>query len=148
MSIYNDIVDSFDIQSGDRIWLSSEIIRFALLARKEGISFDGNALIDAFQDKLTSEGTLLLPTFSFEFSNKGMYDILKTKGTTGALGNIALRRDDFSRTQHPMHSFAVWGKDKELLISMTNKHAFGLDSPFGYCIGKHVKQIILGMLIS
>lgn len=144
MNIYSDIVDSFDIHSGDRIWLSSEIIRFALLAREKGVPFNGNALIDAFQNKLTSEGTLFLPTFSFEFSNKGVYDIIKTKGITGALGNIALQREDFERTQHPMHSFAVWGKDKELLTSMSNKHAFGLDSPFGYCIGKHVKQIILG----
>ena len=27
---------------------------------------------------------------------------------------------------------------------MDNKNSFGIDSPFGYCLGKHVRQIILG----
>ena len=43
-----------------------------------------------------------------------------------------------------MHSFAVWGKDKEELVSLQNRNSFGVDSPFGYCLGKHVRQIILG----
>ena len=141
---YRSIVERFNLNKGDRIWLSSELIKLALLFRKTGTKFDGSLLIDEFQNAIGDEGTLIIPTFSFEFSNKGYYDIRKTKGTTGALGNIALARDDFLRTRHPMHSFAVWGKDKNALISMENKNSFGIDSPFAYCISKHVKQIILG----
>lgn len=141
---YKSFVDQFKIKKGERIWLSSDVIKLALQFRKEGLKFDGSALIDAFQDAVGEEGTLLLPTFSFEFSNKGRYDIKRTKGTTGVLGNIALGREDFSRTRHPMHSFAVWGKDKKALVSMNNRNSFGVDSPFGYCIRKHVKQIIIG----
>lgn len=141
---YRSFVEQFHINKGDRIWLSSELIKLALQFKKENIRFDGSLLIDEFQKAVGKDGTLLLPVFSFEFSNKGRYDIIKTKGATGALGNIALGRNDFKRTQHPMHSFAVWGKDKEELVSLQNRNSFGVDSPFGYCLGKHVRQIILG----
>lgn len=142
--IYKELVDQFDIKKGDKIWLSSDLIQLVLKFRANKIKFDGSALLDAFQEAVGEDGTLLLPTFSFEFSNKKYYDISKTKGITGALGNIAMQREDFRRTQHPMHSFEVWGHDQERLVSMTNRHAFGVDSPFGYCHRDHVKQVILG----
>ncbi len=142
--VYQELIDNFELKKGDKIWLSSELIQLVLKFKANNIKFDGSLLLDAFQQAIGEEGTLLLPTFTFEFSNKKYYDINNTKGATGALGNIALQRKDFKRTQHPMHSFAVWGKDQEKLISMTNRHAFGMDSPFGYCVGAHVKQIILG----
>lgn len=141
---YKELVDQLNVKKGDRIWLSSELIKLVLQFKKAGIKFDGNELINAFQNQVGSEGTIIIPVFTFDFSNKGYYDIKKTKGTTGALGNIALAREDFRRTQHPMHSFMVWGKDRDELASIKNRNSFGNDSPFGYCVGKHVKQIILG----
>lgn len=141
---YIDIVAQFDLKKGDRVWLSSEILGLAMIFRKNKERFDQNALIDAFIDAIGEEGTLLIPTFNFDFSNHGHYDYVNSKGTTGALGNTALKRDDFKRTTHPLHSFAVWGDDRDYLAAMENNNSFGSDSPFGYCIQRHVKQVILG----
>lgn len=141
---YSELVGYLGIEKGDSIWLSSEIIRLALKVKNTGEKFDPNLFIDEIQKALGESGTLLIPTFSFEFCNKGHYDMVKSKGTTGALGNIALQRADFKRTRHPMHSFAVWGRDKEMLVGMNNLHSFGVDSPFAYCMRNNVKQIILG----
>lgn len=144
MTEYAEIVSRFGLKKGESIWVSSELIRLMLFFKKKGIDFDGNELIDAFQEAVGEEGTIIIPTFSFEFSNNKFYDIRNTKGTTGVLGNIAQQRTDFKRTQHPMHSFMVWGKDKDWLVSMQNKNSFGVDSPFGYCLSNRVKQVILG----
>lgn len=144
MNVYDEIVSCFDLKKGDRIWLSTEIIKLALKFKKKELIFDGNELINTFQNAVGENGTIMIPTFSFKFSNEKRYDISNTRGTTGALGNIAMQRTDFSRTQHPMHSFEVWGRDKERLASMNNLHSFGIDSPFGYCLRNHVRQIILG----
>lgn len=144
MRIFDELIDCLEIERGDRIWLSSEIIKLILLCKKEGEVFDASMLLDCFQSAVGEEGTLLLPTFNFEFSNSGRYDYTYSKGTAGVLGNIALQRDDFIRTKHPMHSFAVWGKDQEKLCMMENKHSFGADSPFAYCKQNNVKQIMLG----
>lgn len=144
MLTYESIVEQFNIKKGDRIWLSSDIISFAMEFRRNKQKLDQNELLDAFIDAVGPEGTILIPTFNFDFSNKGYYDYTNSKGTTGALGNTALKRADFTRTKHPLHSFAVYGADREYLCSMNNSNSFGTDSPFGYCIQRHVKQIILG----
>jgi len=144
MNEYEKIVSQFNLKKGDDIWISSELIKLVLSLKCKKIKFDGNELIDAFQKVVGPKGTILIPVFSFEFSNKKHFDILKTKGITGALGNLALQRNDFKRTKHPMHSFAVWGNDQDYLTSLDNKNSFGVDSPFGYCVGNHVKQVILG----
>lgn len=145
LDLYREIINQFNIKTGDRIWLSSEVIKYALLFKKKGGRFEASLLLEAFQEAVGEEGTLLLPTFCWDFSNKQKYDYLHSKGNAGVLGNVALQRPDFKRTKHPMHSFAAWGKDQETLCSMDNKHAFGEDSPFGYCRANNVKQIMLGV---
>ncbi len=141
---YLDIASHLNIKKGERIYLSSDIMAISYIAQLNGEKFDMNQFIDSFLDLLTPEGTLLIPTFNFQFSNKGMYNYLKSPSTTGALGNTALRRKDFKRTMHPMHSFCVWGKDKEYLCNMKNLNSFGEDSPFAYMRKENVVQIMLG----
>ncbi len=68
---YKSLVEQFQINKGDRIWLSSELIKLVLRFKKEGIKFDGSVLIDTFQEAVGTEGTLMIPVFSFEFSKIG-----------------------------------------------------------------------------
>lgn len=143
MNLYKNLIDTLEVQKGERLWISSELLGMVINWRKAGVKLDGNLLLDAFQEAVGKEGTILIPTFSFDFSNFGHYDYKKTKCSTGALGNLALQRPDFVRTLHPMHNFAVWGKDQKLLTEMTNLHSFGDDSPFGYCLSQNVRQLIL-----
>lgn len=143
--MYKDIIDQFSINKGDAIWFSSDLTHLALMHRDiTGARFEPAQLIERLKDAVGSRGTILIPTFNYEFSNKGRYSYTESKGTTGVLGNTAIRKCGFIRTKHPLHSFAVWGKDKELLYSMDNKHSFGEDSPFGYCNRQNVRQIMCG----
>lgn len=61
------------------------------------------------------------------------------------MSQVALERDDFKRTNHPIYSFAVWGKDQEYLCSLNNRSAFGEDSPFAFFRDNHVKNIIINV---
>lgn len=141
---YKEFPDIIGLKQGDRIYLSSDIMALAFIAKKNGESFSIDALINVLQEHITLTGTIMIPTFHFDFSNKGVYDYCQTPSSTGALGNAALKRADFRRTMHPMHSFAVWGKDQELLCGMQNLNSFGKDSPFGYMHENNVIQIMLG----
>ena len=144
MGLYKELINLLEIKQGDKIWISSSLLGFVLEWRKHGEKFDTSKLIEEFINAVGENGTILIPTFSFEFSNNGFYDYKKTKGIVGNLGNVALERKEFIRTTHPLHSFAVYGKDREKLVNMDNKNSFGSDSPFGYCLEEKVKQIILG----
>lgn len=143
--LYEDFVKTLNIKRGTVLWLSSDAVRIASSWKEQGGRLDLSILLDVIQDAVGPTGTILIPTFCFDFSNKQYYDYRNTKGITGALGNVALRRNDYVRTTHPMHSFAVWGNDQDLLCSMINKNSFGADSPFEYCLRTNAVQIMLGV---
>ncbi|MCI9530668.1 MAG: AAC(3) family N-acetyltransferase [Lachnospiraceae bacterium] len=141
---YEKIAQVIGIKPGDIVYLSSDILPLAWTAKLHGECFNIDRLIDSFQEQVTLKGTLLIPAFHFSFSNTGFFDYCKTPSAAGALGNAALKRADFKRTSHPMHSFCVWGKDKGMLCALQNKNSFGEDSPFAYMHEKDAIQVMLG----
>ncbi len=127
---YLKIADQFDIQPGDVLLIASDITRLAFYAKRKEKKFDINAFIDQFLNKLSSEGTLILPAYNFNLLSGQVFDIRKTTPVTGSFSISAFRRDDFKRTWHPLHSFMVWGKYADQLCQLRNISSFGLDSPF------------------
>lgn len=141
---YRKLPEILEIQSGDKIWISSALPALIMSCKKGQELFSVQNLLEIFLQKVGPKGTVILPTFCFDFSNKGIYDYHNSKGQTGILGNYALTRSDFKRTRHPLHSFAVYGSDQICLCSMENRNSFGADSPFEYCRVQNVKQVMIG----
>lgn len=102
-------------------------------------------IIDMLENLVGEEGTLLFQTFTWIFCKGEAFDYDKTEGETGVLSNRALKRPEFKRTQHPIYSFAVWGKDMDYLVSMDNKEAFAKGSPFGYMHEKNAVYVSIGV---
>lgn len=142
---YLDILDAFHINQGDVVLVSSELLKIMWMCRNLSEKFQPDALLERLQDIVGKEGTILISTYNFDFSNKGFYDYNTSKSTVGFLGNTALARADFKRTRHPLHSFAVWGRDQELLCSMENVDSYAGDSPFSYLLEHQAKEIGLGI---
>ncbi|MFZ3577522.1 AAC(3) family N-acetyltransferase [Virgibacillus sp. DJP39] len=142
---YKEIVDLFQIDEGDTVLVGSDITRLAVEALRNGEKLDLNFFIDSLINKIGGKGTLLFPTFNWGFCNGEKFDYNNTVSKTGALTNAALKREDFIRTQHPIYSFAVWGKDKDKLLNMNNKSSFGEDSPFAYLHRMKAKMLTIGL---
>lgn len=140
----SEIFGLIDIKKGDIIYWSSQLLRLMCFYKENGIKFDANQLIDALQRKIGEEGTILIPTFNWEFSNQGSCDIRTSPCTTGSLGMLAIEREDFERTSNSFDSFVVWGKYKDFLCSIDNKNVYGEDSPWGFMREKHAKCLIFG----
>ncbi len=138
-----EIPRNFGLEKGDSVWLSSDAKTLLYSSLENGGTGDLNELIDGITDVIGPEGTLLIPTFNWDFCNGKTFDIRKTPCKTGIIGKVALKRDDFKRTKHPLYSFAVWGKDKEELCGMDNKSSFGADSPFTYCRDHNTKNVFI-----
>lgn len=141
---YMKLIDYLDVKKGDIVYIASQILGLAFNCKKHGETFDANLFIDSIQNKIGKQGTILIPTFNWDFSNYGYYDYNGTVCTTGSLGITALKREDFIRTKHPMQSFAVWGKDKDILVDMNNIDSYDENSPFEYMFKKHAKCLIIG----
>jgi aminoglycoside 3-N-acetyltransferase len=108
-------------------------------------SFNENQFIDALVRRLGPKGTLIVPTYNWDFCNKGYFNYSTTPSHSGSLGNICLKRIDFDRTFHPIYSFAVNGSLKKEFTSLKNIEAFGKDSPFSYLSMCGAMQVCIGV---
>ncbi len=137
------IPEAFGLEPGDSVWLASDAKRLIYSAIEHGEGADLNPLIDGIIDIVGPEGTILIPTFNWDFCKGKTFDIRKSPCKTGIIGKTALKREDFIRTQHPIYSFAVRGKAREELAAMTNKSSFGADSPFTWCRDHNTKNVFI-----
>ena len=143
------------ITKGDIVYVGSDITQLLVVLRKkedrksrEEQNEFLHAMIDALQEQVGEEGTLLFPVYTWSFCKGKPYDVSKTLGTVGVLNNWVLKnRTDFRRTAHPLYSFMVWGKDAEMLLAMDNQEAWGKDSPFEYFKEQHAKLFLLNVTL-
>lgn len=133
------------IQSGDILYIASDLFKLAAISHANGEKMLLDDLIRSFQEKLGKDGTILIPTYNWDFCKGKTFDYVKTPGTTGTLGNFALKKTDFKRTKHPIYSFAVWGKYADTLVHMENQEAFGTDSPFAFMYQNKAKYLSIGI---
>lgn len=145
---YSDFsfLKQLEIKEGDFIVVSSDITSYLLEGFRETGAFpDVDLLVDSLFELVGKEGTLVFPTFNWDFCSGHTFDWRKTEGKVGHLGNAALKRKDFKRTKHPLYSFVVKGKYQEELCSLNNKDSFGIDSPFAFFDKHHAKSLLFGI---
>jgi len=132
-----------NLNKGDKVLVSSDILKILMLSKKKQSNLNPNKIIDMLIEKIGTEGTLLFPTYNWDFCKGIEFNYKKTYSLSGALGNSALKRKDFIRTKNPIYSFAVTGKDQILLSKINHKSCFSLDSPFGYLIKNRGKNLFI-----
>ena len=131
--------------SGDVVYVISDILELTKKERELGNRFDRDEFINELQSIVGPKGTILFPTFNWDFCGGKPFDYYKTPSKTGALTSFALKREDFRRTRHPLYSFAVWGKYTDELVSMRNANAFGEGSVFDWMYQKKAKAFVIGL---
>lgn len=148
MSEQNDFYTSFaqacQLKKGDIIDVCSDLREFMIYFYRRKETFDPNRLIDALQQAVGEEGTILIRTFNWDFCHGTPFDRRNTPGLTGALGNIALKRPDFVRTKHALYSWCVWGKERAYLTEIDPVDSFGDDSVFAWLEEKDATFLRIG----
>jgi aminoglycoside 3-N-acetyltransferase len=134
------MINGLGIQLGDVLLVSSNIIRLLSITKNKNFA---DVFINLLQNTVGSEGTLLFPTYNWDFCQGLPFDYYKTPSRTGSLSKVALQRRDFKRTKHPIYSFAVWGKYKNYLCSLDNTDSFGSESPFDFLYKQHGKNLLV-----
>ncbi|MBQ9788402.1 MAG: AAC(3) family N-acetyltransferase [Lentisphaeria bacterium] len=118
--------------NGKTLFVSSDVSTLLSDSLEFGVMIDLNEIIDLLYKLVGEQGNLIFPTYNWDFCKGITFDYYKTKSRTGALPRIVLKRKDFIRTQHPIYSFAVKGKDADFLASLDYRDAFGADSIFAW----------------
>jgi aminoglycoside 3-N-acetyltransferase len=142
---YLDIFNRLDVRGGDFLLVHSDIRQLAWEGRLHQDPFDANLFISSMLRKLGEEGTLMFPTFNWEFCNGEPFDIRTTPSRMGSLSTVALKRSDFVRTMHPIYSFAVSGRYRDNLRNLQNESGFGPGSAFPFMQHHGGKALIIGL---
>ena len=141
----NDIKNALvnvGVQKGDVIMVHSDIKSFGRLGTPDR-NFLLQNLIDAIKESVGSNGTIVMPTFTYNFFKNKPYDITNSKSVVGVLTEYFRKQPDVSRTLHPTHCVAILGKHKNELLNI-GKGTFDRDSIFGKLHKMNCKFIFFG----
>ena len=144
-SVLKNNLKKLGLKKGDKILVSSDVLKFLVYLKKNKINYNLNDLINDLIKTVGKDGNIIFPTFNWDFCKGITFDNKKSKSMTGALSNTALKRHDFIRSHNPIYSFAIWGKNKKKISELNHKSCFDLSSPFGYLIKNNAKNLFIGI---
>ena len=91
------------------------------------------------------DGTLIMPTFNFDFNKGQPWDVRTTPSKMGVLTEMVRTDPRAKRVFHPFYSFAILGKHAETLGSLRYKSAYERDSVFGKLRDLNGKIMVIGL---
>lgn len=121
---FNDLVLGFKelgLKEGDIILVHSSFKSFG------GVEGGSQTVINAFLYILGSEGTLIMPTFTFKFceeyneTGEGYFDVDNTPSEMDILTEIVRKMPRAKRSVNPINSVAVYGKNVNYSILINSK---------------------------
>ena len=142
MLTFQGLLDGFKelgVEEGDVLLVHSSYKSFGEV---EG---GPQTVVRALETVLGAEGTLIMPTFNFDF-NKGMpWDVSTTPSRMGILTEFVRKDPRAKRVFHPFYSFAILGKFAEMLGSLRYKSAYERNSVFGKLRDLDGKIMVIGL---
>ena len=134
------LFNSLNIKKNDNIVLHSNIAglyQFEGKIQKKHYIFFLNFILNF----IGKNGTLLVPTYNYDFTKGIPYNRKKTNSQVGAFGNALIKKYFKLRTFDPIFSHLVFGKLKKEIFSCKHDEAFGEKSVFAKLKKKNFKII-------
>ena len=142
----NDICNALrmaGVREGDIVMVHSDIGSFGRLSTTNK-EFLLRHLVQAIQESIGKEGTIIMPTFTYSFLKNQPFDVQESKSTVGTLTEYFRKLRKVARTVHPTHSVAVYGKKKENFLDI-GKGTFDKNSIFGKVHALNGKIVLFGV---
>ncbi len=142
MLTLNNLIEKFQaigLRSGDTLLLHSAYKSFG------GVEGGPQTVIDALLQVLGADGTLIMPTFNFDFCKGEPWDVRNTPSQMGAMTNMVREHPQAKRVFHPIYSFAVLGKHADFLSEGPYKSSYGPNSLFAKLRQIDGKIMVVGL---
>lgn len=144
-SFMKDYLTKGGLQKGDKVLLHSNLKYLFRLLLKKKINFNINNIADIILEFLGPNGTLILPTFNFDFCKGESFSFLNSKSQMGILSEILRSRCKLNRTWHPVYSFSLHGNIPVEELKKNNYSAYGKDSIFNWLFVNNGKISIIDL---
>lgn len=144
MLTFEQLVDGFrklGVMEGDTLLVHSSYKSFGEV---DGGPATVNRALEAAlgTDK---DGTLIMPTFNFDFNKGEAWDVRTTPSKMGVLTELVRKDPRAKRVFHPFYSFAILGKHAETLGALRYKSAYERNSVFGKLRDLDGKIMVIGL---
>ncbi len=143
------LIDEFralGIEAGDTIFVHSA---YSTLSRAPGgVEGGPQTVIDAILDVIGPDGTLIMPTFNYDFLRGTPWDIRTTSSQMGALTELVRTDPRAKRMFHAIYSMAAIGKHADELAEHRANDCFGETTIFTQFRKWDAKILILGLAYS
>ena len=144
----NDIrnsINKLNINSGDNIYVSCNLANLGF-PRIDNIDLLPECFFKNFKKKISSNGTIIVPTHSFFLKDtKKVFNPKSTPCESGAFSTYILKKKNSIRQLHPLASVTALGKNSKLFCNDNSKNAYGSKSPFSRMIKTNTKFISIGI---
>lgn len=138
-----DALAEVGLGAGDTVYCHSNI---GLFGRPEGISSAAQlaqTYLDALLDAIGPTGTLLVPTYTYSFCRKQLFDPAQTGSAMGLLAEHVRTRPNAVRSADPCFSVAVLGRDGERFCHDLPPNSFAPGSTFDRFAAENGKILCL-----
>lgn len=132
------IIISLKIQPSSTVMIHSSLLKFGII--ENGVEGFFNCILES----LHGDPTILMPAFSFSFSDTGYWSARRTKSEMGALTEYFRKLNGVVRTIHPFHSVSAYGKHAKDFIGCNSSSSFGEGSPFELMVQLNAYNLSLG----
>ncbi len=127
------------VNSGDTLLVHSSYKSFG------GVEGGPQTVIDALLEVLGEDGTLIMPTFNFDFCKGADWDVRETPSQMGFMTNLVREDERATRVFHPIYSFAVIGKHAQAFGNLRDKSSYGANSAFAKLRELDGKIMVVGL---
>jgi aminoglycoside 3-N-acetyltransferase len=132
-----------DVLPGDVLMIHGDVIVAAQLKNVETVD-RVETLFATIIEYLGSEGTLVVPSFTYSFTKSELFDVQNSKSVLGAFSECFRQRDGVVRSRDPIFSVCAIGKHKFQFEQVGIDDCFGEDSCFGLLYKLNGKVMNLG----
>lgn len=137
----NNLVNKLKLKRNEIVMLHGDagiIAQISIKNFKENLNFFFEKIIE----KIGSEGTILVPTFTYSFIKKKFFHVSKSKSEVGLFSEKFRLLEKVYRYNHPIFSFAVFGK--KFYPKENYSSCFGKKTIFEFFYRKNGRIIVLG----
>ena len=86
--------------------------------------------IDFINKLINNQKTILIPYFNWDFCHEKKYNYINAKSKVGILSQWLYESNLFTKSNDPIYTFLVAGKNKSFFLQKNYKSAFGKESVF------------------
>jgi aminoglycoside 3-N-acetyltransferase len=139
-------IEGAGICPGDTVSLQVSLGRLGLpFGVERNYAALSNFAIDAFLEVLGSEGTLVVPTYTYSIGRGAVFEVETTPSSIGEFSEVFRRRKGVVRSRDPMMSSAAVGPNAQAILRQISNQCYGAGSVFDNLTKKNAIICTLGL---